>query len=305
MSEQSFRRSTSIALVDDPMAAPEGDPRATVAGREVGRSGAIRWALIGAAVIYVSVLLLAPLASIVWTAITGGFEVARHTLAQPDVRHAYFLTGVITLVTLAVAGVFGVITALVLTRDRFPGRRLVSAIVDLPLAVSPVIVGIMVVVLFGRGGWFESFFAARGIQIVFALPSMVLVTMFIVLPFVIREVAPVLQELGTEEEDAARTLGASSLQAFFRVTLPNIRWALLYGLALTMARALGEIGAVLIVSGAIQGKTETATLYIFRAIEERQDASAYLVALTLAAASIVLLAAIEVFKRKRMKEIGR
>ena len=177
--------------------------------------------------------------------------------------------------------------------------------VNLPLAVSPVIVGLMAVLLFGRGGWFEPFFAARGIQIIFALPSMILVTIFICLPFVVREVAPVLVEVGTEEEDAARTLGASGLQTFFRVTLPNIRWGLLYGVALSGARALGEIGAVLIVSGAIQGKTETATLYIFRAIEERQDASAYLVALTLAAASIVLLAAIEVFKRKRMKEIGR
>jgi sulfate transport system permease protein len=134
---------------------------------------------------------------------------------------------------------------------------------------------------------------------------MVLVTIFICLPFVVREVAPVLEELGTEEEDAARTLGASGLQTFFRVTLPNIRWGLLYGVALSAARSLGEIGAVLIVSGALQGRTETATLYIFRAIEERQDAAGYLVALTLAAASIVILAAIEVFKRRRIKEIGR
>ncbi len=133
----------------------------------------------------------------------------------------------------------------------------------------------------------------------FALPSMVLVTIFICVPFVIREVAPVLQELGTEEEDAARTLGASSLQTFFRVTLPNIRWALLYGIALTTARAIGEIGAVLIVSGAIQGQTETATLYVLRALEERQDASAYVVAIILAMVSILLLAGIEVSKRLR------
>jgi sulfate/thiosulfate transport system permease protein len=130
------------------------------------------------------------------------------------------------------------------------------------------------------------------------------VTVFICIPFVIREVSPVLVELGTEEEDAARTLGASSFQTFFRVTLPNIRWGLLYGMALSAARAMGEIGAVLIVSGTIQGRTETATLYIFRALEERQDQAGYLVALTLAAASILLLAAIELFKRKRMKEIS-
>jgi sulfate transport system permease protein len=220
------------------------------------------------------------------------------TIGQPDVRHAYVLTGVITLITVIVTGVLGVVTALVIVRDRFPGKRLVSAIVDLPLAVSPVIVGLMAVVLFGRSGWFEGFFAARGIQILFASPSMVLVTAFIVLPFVIREVAPVLQEVGTEEEDAARTLGASSLQAFFRVTLPNIRWGLLYGTALSMARAMGEIGAVLIVSGTIQGQTETATLYIVRALEERQEASAFMVALTLALASVMLLGTIELAKRR-------
>jgi len=127
---------------------------------------------------------------------------------------------------------------------------------------------------------------------------MLLVTIFICIPFVIREIAPVLNELGTQEEDAARTLGASSIQAFWRVTLPNIRWALLYGAALTGARALGEIGAVLVVSGAIQGQTETATLYVLRALEERQDASAYVVAVSLAAISIVLLIGIEVLKRR-------
>ena len=134
---------------------------------------------------------------------------------------------------------------------------------------------------------------------------MTIVTIFICLPFVIREVVPVLVQLGTEEEEAARTLGAGPLQTFLRVTLPNIRWGLLYGITLTTARALGEIGAVLIVSGAIQGQTETATLYIFRALEERQDASGNLVALTLALASILLLVGIEVFKRRQAKEIGR
>jgi sulfate/thiosulfate transport system permease protein len=258
----------------------------------------VRTALVVVALAYVAVLLLAPLGGIVWTVVQGGWDQIGHTLARPDVRHAYLLTGIITLVTVAVTGFFGVIVAMVLVRHAFPGRRLVSAIVDLPLAVSPVIVGLMAVLLFGRGGWFERFFAARGIQIVFALPSMILVTIFICIPFVIREVVPVLEEVGTEEEDAARTLGASSLQTFFRVTLPNIRWGLLYGMALSTARALGEIGAVLIVSGALQGQTETATLYILRALEERQEASGTLVALTLALVSIALLGAIELFKRK-------
>jgi sulfate transport system permease protein len=173
-----------------------------------------------------------------------------------------------------------------------------NGVVELPLAVSPVIVGLMAVLLFGRGGWFEPFFAAKGIQVIFALPSMVLVTTFICIPFVIREVAPLLRELGTNEEDAARTLGASGLQTFRRVTLPNIKWGLLYGIALATARSLGEIGAVLIVSGAIQGQTETATLYVLRAIEERQEASGFVVALALAAISVVILAGIEIFKAK-------
>lgn len=298
----SIETDSAGGLMDGMTGIPDahGSPGRT--GTEVGGRRGTRILLIAIAVAYVAILLLAPLAGIVWTAIRGGFGVFVDTLTQPDVRHAYLLTGIITVVTVAVTGVFGVVTALVLTRDRFPGKRLLSAIVDLPLAVSPVIVGLMVVVLFGRGGWFESFFTARGIQIVFALPAMVLVTMFIVLPFVIREVVPVLQELGTEEEDAARTLGASSLQAFFRVTLPNIRWALFYGLALTIARAIGEIGAVLIVSGAIQGQTETATMYILRALEERQDASAYVVAISLALISVLLLGLIEFAKHRQAKK---
>jgi sulfate transport system permease protein len=276
-------------------------PPAPAASPVTATSRPVRITLITVAVLWVALLLVAPLAGIVWTAVKGGWQIVTDTLAAADVRHAFVLTVIIALVTVVVTAVFGTIVALVLARDRFPGRRLLSALVDLPLAVSPVIVGLMVVILFGRGGWFEPFFAARGVQIIFALPSMILVTIFICIPFVIREVAPVLQELGTEEEDAARTLGASSLRTFFRVTLPNVRWALLYGIALTTARALGEIGAVLIVSGAIQGQTETATLYVLRALEERQDASAYVVAIVLAMASILLLAGIEVSKRLRAR----
>jgi sulfate transport system permease protein len=263
-----------------------------------GATPASRWLLIGVAAAYVTILLVAPLGGIVVSVVAGGLDTFTSTLTAEDVMHAFWLTAIITALTVGVTVVFGVAVAIVLTRDRFVGRRLLSAIVDLPLAVSPVIVGLMAVILFGRGGWFEPFFSAQGIQILFAVPSMLLVTIFICIPFVIREVTPVLTELGTQEEDAARTLGASSMQAFWRVTLPNIRWALLYGVALTGARALGEIGAVLVVSGAIQGQTETATLYVLRAIEERQDASAYVVAVSLAAISVVLLIGIEVLKRR-------
>ena len=262
----------------------------------------VRGGLVAMALTYVGILLVAPVAGIVWATIDRGLHLVGETLSQPDVRHAYQLTAIITVITFIVTSVFGVITAWVLVRDRFFGRRFFNALVELPLAVSPVTVGLMAVLLFGAGGWFEPFFAARGIQIIFALPSMILVTVFICIPFVIREVGPVLQELGTNEEEAAMTLGASPLKTFFKITLPNIKWGLLYGAALSTARALGEIGAVLIVSGGLQGQTETATLYIFRALEERQEASGYVVALTLAAMSILLLVGIETFKRKRSKE---
>jgi sulfate transport system permease protein len=255
------------------------------------------------AIAYVAVLVLAPLAGIAWAGLEAGWSTVRETFAAAEVGHAFVLTGAITLITVVVTAVFGVVVALVLTRDRFPGKRVLSALVDLPLAVSPVIVGLMCVLLFGLGGWFEPWFAARGIRIIFAVPSMVLVTIFICIPFVVREVAPVLQELGTSEEEAARTLGASSLQTFFRVTLKNIRWGLLYGIALSTARALGEIGAVLIVSGQITGQTETATLVVLRYFEQYKDANGYVVALTLAVISIVLLAGIEIFKRREEKEL--
>jgi sulfate/thiosulfate transport system permease protein len=267
-----------------------------------GRRRLVRVTLLGLSLVYVGALLLAPLGGIVWAALTPGMDVVTSTFAQPRVQHAFFLTAVITVVTVVVTGFLGVVTSWVLARDGFPGRGLMNGLVDLPMAISPVIVGLMAVLLFGAGGWFADFFAARAIQIIFALPSMIIVTIFICIPFVIREVVPVLKEIGVDEEEAAKTLGASGLQSFFRVVLPSIRWALLYGVGLSTARALGEIGAVLIVSGALEGQTESATLYIFSALEERQDASAYIVALTLAAVSIVLLVAVEIFKSQQERE---
>lgn len=276
--------------------------RALVVG--VGRRRLIRGSLLSVVFAYVAILLVLPVAGILITALRPGMEVISSTFGSSQVRHAYYLTGIITLITVVITSVFGVLVAWVLTRDRFPGRSVMNALVDLPFAVSPVTVGVMAVLLFGRGGWFEPFFSGAGIQIIYALPAMVLVTIFISIPFVIRAVVPILNEIGRDEEEAARTLGANLLQSFVRVTLPNIRWGLFYGVALSAARALGEIGAVLIVSGAIQGQTETATLYVFTAIEERLDASGYLVALSLAAISVVLLAGIEVFKRRQAKEVA-
>ena len=254
---------------------------------------------IAIAFLYVGILVIAPLIGIAWAALSAGWSTIVSTLKQPDVLHAFYLIAVITVITVIVTSFFGVIVALVIARDRFPGRALMSAAVDLPLAVSPVIVGLMAVVLFGLGGWFEPWFTSHGIRILFAVPSMVIVTIFICIPFVIREVVPVLQEVGVTEEEAACTLGASSFQTFFRVTLKNIRWGLLYGIALTTARSIGEIGAVLIVSGQLTGQTETATLYVLRAFDQFQDQQGYIVALTLALVSIVLLVLIEIFKRRQ------
>jgi sulfate transport system permease protein len=246
-------------------------------------------------------LVIAPLVGIAWAAVKSGWSTWQSTLTDPRTLHAYLITGIITAITLVVTVVLGVIVALVLARDRFPGRGLLSALVNLPFAVSPVVVGLMAVLLFGRLGWFEAWFTARGIQILWALPSMVLVTIFICLPFIVREVVPVLQELGVAEEEAAHTLGASSLQAFFRVTLKNIRWALAYGIALTTARSIGEIGAVYIVSGLAVGKTESATILVYNLFDQYHDAEGYIVALTLAFVSILLLTAIEVFKQRQEK----
>jgi sulfate transport system permease protein len=268
-----------------------------------GRRG--RRLIIAAATVWVGLLLLLPMIAIVWTVVKTGWSTVTHTLSQPDVLHAFQLTAIITVITVVITTLFGVIVAWVLVRQRFHGRSLLNAIVDIPFALSPVTVGLAAVLLFGPGGWFAPFFQSRGILIVYALPAMVLVTIFICIPFTIREVVPVLEEIGLDEEDASRTLGASVWHTFFRVTLPNIRWALAYGVALTTARAIGEIGAVLIVSGLLQGKTETATLFVFRAYEDRQTPQAYVVALVLASVSVLLLLAIELFRHREEMERTR
>jgi sulfate/thiosulfate transport system permease protein len=279
-------------------------PGGAEARRRDRRRRLVRGGIVAACLLYLAVVLIGPLVGIVVSALKPGFHTLTDTLTSQDVRHAFLLTFQITVVTLLVTTTLGAVTAWVLVRHRFLGRRMLNALVDLPLAMSPVTVGIACVLLFGRGGWFEPWFSARGIRIVFALPSMILVTVFICIPFVIRSVAPVLEELGTEEEDVARTLGASTVQTLFRVILPNIRWGLFYGIALTTARAIGEIGAVLIVSGTIKGQTETATIYVLTAFEERMDTQGYIVALTLAAISIVALGVIEAMKRRKVREVS-
>lgn len=273
------------------------------ADRALRRRRMVRTLIVGACLAHVTILLLLPLIGIVWTALEPGLSIVTETFSMADVQHAFVLTAQITVITLLVTTVFGLIVSWVLVRQRFVGRNFLNAMVDLPFALSPVTVGLACVLLFGTGGWFYDFTSARGIDVIFAVPSMVLVTIFICIPFTIRELVPVLEEIGLDEEDASRTLGASLWQTFFRVTLPNIRWALGYGIALTTARSIGEIGAVLIVSGLIKGMTETATIFIYTAIEERQTANAYVVALALALVSIVLLVVIEGLRRRT--EAGR
>lgn len=248
--------------------------------------------------LYVGLLILWPLLAILRGAFAEGVAPFFAALSDPDLIRGFWMTVGIAAGAVVVNGLFGTMVAWVLVRHDFPGRTFFNGLVDLPFAVSPVIAGFMMMLLFGRTGWFRPLADALGVQVVFALPGMLLVTIFISIPFVIRELMPVLEALGTEGEQAAYTLGASPWQSFWRVTLPGIRWGLAYGLTLTLARALGEFGAVLVVGGAIQGRTETTTLWIFRALEERQYLGAYAAAVLLAALSFVIIFGMEAWRRR-------
>ncbi len=255
--------------------------------------------LVAAVVAYAGILLIGPLVGLLWGALRAGAGPFWKALTHPDALHAITLTLVFALGATVINAVLGTCAALVLVRDEFRGKRVLNGLVDLPFATSPVIAGFMLILLFGRGGWLTPVANALGIPIVFALPGMLLATTFVALPFVTRELVPVLEQIGTESESAAYTMGASAWTAFWRITLPAARWGLLYGVSLTFARAIGEFGAVLVVSGSIAGLTETATLYIYRALDERHPVDAYAVALVLALFSVVLLLGMEFFRRRR------
>src|SRR6478609_7582115 len=216
------------------------------------------------------------------------------TLSDPNTVHAFKLTLEIAAIAVPLNTIFGVVCAIAIVRRRFPGAGLVNAIVDLPLALSPVVVGLSLFLLYGRTGWFGHWFAAHSIQILFALPSMVIATVFVSLPFVAREVVPTLREIGDEQEQAAKTLGASGWQTFWRVTLPSIRWAVIYGVVLTTARCLGEYGAVAVVSGRLQGQTETATLRVQERYESFDQSGAYAISLMLAVIAVIVLVSMTV-----------
>ncbi len=254
--------------------------------------------LIAIALGYLAILVLVPVAAIFQSAFSSGLGAVVEALDQPDVLHAFWLTIIIAAGAVLVNAVLGTVVAWVLVRHKFTGRSFLNGLIDLPFVVSPVIAGYMVLLLFGRQGWFASFVDATGIKIAYALPGMLLVTIFVSLPFTIREIMPVLRQIGVEPEQAAYTLGASGWQTFWRVTLPGIRWGLLYGITLTLSRALGEFGAVLVAGGAVQGQTETATLYIFRALDDRLYIGAYSAAVILAAFSFIVLIGMEVLRRR-------
>lgn len=248
--------------------------------------------VLGGIAAYLGVLLLVPILALVHTVVVRSGDVVAG-LTTPNALHAMGLSVVAAAVSIVLNGVFGVVGAIVLVRHVFFGRRFVDALVDLPLALSPVMTGLAFLLLCGRSGLLRPLLDAAGLTVAFAWPGVVLATLFVTLPFTLREVALVLEEVGDSEEQAAATLGATAWQAFWRVTLPNIRRGLVLGTTLTLARALGEFGAVLVVGGAVAGRTQTATTFIHAALEERQEPAAYGMALLLAAAAIVLLGVLE------------
>jgi sulfate/thiosulfate transport system permease protein len=255
-------------------------------------------ALIAIVVAYAGILLAGPLVAILWGAFGTGIVAFLVELGSRDAIEALKLTLIISVGATILNTVLGVAIAMVLVRDEFPGKRFINGLVDLPFAVSPVIAGFMLILLFGRGGWFTPIVEALGTKIVFALPGMLLATTFVALPFVVREVMPVLAQAGVDQELAALTLGAGPLRTFWHVTLPSIRWGLLYGISLTFARAVGEFGAVLVVSGGVSRSTETATLFIFRSLDDRNYTGAYAMAVVLALLSCAVLVAMEFFKNR-------
>jgi sulfate transport system permease protein len=258
----------------------------------------VEWVLIAVVVLYAAGLLLAPLLAIFWGAFAEGSAAVAREITSVDAISSLKLTLLMAVCATVINTVFGVCIAWVLVRDKFWGRRILNGLVDMPFAVSPVIAGFMLILLFGRTGWLTSITDAVGLKVVFALPGILLATIFISLPFVIREVAPVLGQLSLDQEDAALTIGANRLQTFWHVTLPAIRWGLLYGVSLTFARAVGEIGAVLVVSGGVSRLTETSTLFIFRSLDDRNYVGANSMAVLLAGISFVILMVIEFLKKR-------
>jgi sulfate transport system permease protein len=257
-----------------------------------------RVALRTVALAYLALLLVLPVGLIVWRTFGAGLGPFVDSLTTPSALHAFTVTAVVAFWAVLANTVFGVGVALLLVRHSFPGKRLLGAFVDLPMAVSPVVVGLALVLVYGVGSPLGRSLASVGIQVIFSIPGMVLATVFVALPLVVRAVVPVLQELGDEQEQAAHTLGASRWQAFRRITLPGIRGALGYGVVLAIARSLGEYGAVAVVSGRLVDRTQTMTLFVEERFGNFDQQAAFSAATVLALIAIVILLLTKVLRPK-------
>jgi len=253
------------------------------------------------AVLYVGILVAVPLALVFARTFEQGWTVFWDAISTPDAVHAFRLTGEIALMAVAINTVFGIGVALLLARYRFPGRRLFSVLLDIPVSISPIVVGLALVLVYGpTQGWIGPRLSDAGLQIIFATPGMVLATCFVSLPLVVRELVPVLEEEGLDQEVAARSLGANAWQRFVRITLPTVRWALAYGVVLSLARAIGEFGAVRVVSGDVIGQTQTGTLRVAD-LAEQGEPGAYQVALVLVLFAVVCIIGISLLKPSERK----
>lgn len=247
---------------------------------------------------YLTLLLAAPLAMIFYRTFEHGLAPVWSAITAPNAVHAFWLSIELVAIVVPLNTAFGIGMAILLERHRFRGRTLLGLLVDVPFAISPVVVGLSLVLVYGRTGWFGGWLAEHGIQVIFSLPGMVLATAFVSMPFVARETIPVLRELGDDAEQAAATLGAGGWQTFRRVTLPAIRWGVVYGVVLTTARALGEFGAVSIVSGRLEGQTQTLPLYVQDRFENFDVAGAYSAAVVLALLALATLLAMNLLTRR-------
>ena len=255
-------------------------------------------ALIGIAIVFLAVIIYIPALNVFYQAFKNGVAPFFSNLVDPEFLNAVRLTVVLAIIAVPVNTIFGLCAAWAITRRNFWGRSFLLSIIDLPFSISPVVAGLMLVLVYGRNGWFGGFFEQNNIRIIFAFPGMVLATAFVSMPFVAREIIPVLEEAGRDQEEAAKTLGATEWQTFWNITLPNIRWALLYGVVLTNARVMGEFGAVSVVSGNIANETQSLPLFVEEAYKQYQTEAAYSASVLLAFLAVVTLVLKEVLERK-------
>jgi sulfate/thiosulfate transport system permease protein len=251
------------------------------------------------ALLYLAMLLAIPVGLVFYRTFEHGLGAVYDSITTPAAIHAFWLTIEIAAIAVPLNTIFGVLMAMALVRGRWRGKSIVEAIIDLPFAVSPIVIGLALILVYGRSGWLGTWLVDHGTNVIFAVPGMVLATIFVSLPFVVREVAPVLREIGDEQEQAAATLGASPRQTFMRVTLPAIRWGIAYGVVLSTARAIGEFGAVSVVSGKISGQTETLTLLVEKRFQNFDVAGAYAASALLALIALATLLAMTLIKPRK------